>query len=689
VLIPQHPGINPEQGSFKGTDLPNGYNSLFAGSGECLLCHNSMTDLEGNSISIMADWRSSMLANAARDPFWQAKVSHEGLVNPGHKEVLEDVCTKCHAPVGQINAHHNGQALYSLSEMQDDSLAMDGIQCTVCHQITEGSLGNFSGSIEIGGQKKIWGPYPDPFTNPMVINTGYTPAYSNHINDSRLCGSCHTLITHSVDLNGVPTGEEFVEQAIYQEWENSTFPDDNISCQSCHVPRIDDPVKISLFPWWLTPKSPFGLHQFAGANVFMSKILKANADEIGVTATATQFDSTIARSTRMLQEQSLELELSETARQDDTLFISLLLKNKAGHKFPAGYPSRRAFIEVIAITPSNDTIFHSGKMDNSFHLIGENPEYENHYDKIDNEDDLQIYEFVMGDVNADVTTVLERAYQPLKDNRIPPKGFYSNHNNYDTVRIVGNAINDPNFNKTDGQEGSGSDQIRYHISLQGHVGSVNVYAKIHYQSVSSKWLENMFSYSSDEIDAFKSYYENADLIPVEVAHASWLSKGKFSIHLKQGWNSLSTCLLPEDESIENMLAGIINSVQIMESGEGIFYPSGGINTIGPFDPYQGYSIKLNNQETLEITGYELANNSLALESGWNILPVLTSCIVEIDALNSDFHEQLEIIVELAGDKVYWPEKNISSLTVLFPGKAYLVKMHNSSEIVFPACETSK
>ena len=513
----------PGNTETKGTNLPNGFNDLFAGSGECLLCHNSHVNQQGQSVSVISDWRSTMKANAARDPLWQAKVSHEGLVNPEHKAELEDICIKCHAPVGQINAHHNGQALYSLAEMQADPLAMDGVQCTVCHQVTENSLGNFSGQIEIGTEKKIWGPYENPFANPMINQTGYTPEYSNHINDSRLCGSCHTLLTNTVDLNGVPTGTEFVEQAIYQEWENSIYETEDISCQDCHVPRIDDLVKISTMPPWLEPRTPFGMHQFAGANVFMSRLLRDFGGQIGVTATTTQFDSTIARSTRMLQNQTLNIALSEESRTADTLFISLFLQNKAGHKFPAGYPSRRAFVELIAFTDDNDTIFHSGKTDGDFNLIAEDPDFENHFAMINSEEQVQIYEMVMGDINGDVTTVLERAYDQLKDNRIPPTGFTTAHFSYDTVKIVGNALNDIDFNKEAGVEGSGSDMLQFNIPVEGFGGNINIAAKVHYQTINDKWLEHMFSYNSAEIDAFESYYDNADKTPVLVGTENIIS----------------------------------------------------------------------------------------------------------------------------------------------------------------------
>ena len=42
-------------------------------------------------------------------------------------------------------------------------------------------------------------------------------------------------------------------------------------------------------------------------------------------------------------------------RDADTAFIDLTLTNLAGHKFPSGYPARRAFVEIIVLSAENDT----------------------------------------------------------------------------------------------------------------------------------------------------------------------------------------------------------------------------------------------------------------------------------------------------------------------------------------------
>jgi len=504
------------------TDPPNQYNDYFAGAGACLQCHNAQVNEQGASVAIVNDWRSTMMANSSKDPFWQAKVSHEILVNPQYANEIQTVCTRCHAPMGNINALYNRADHYTLEEMRADALGMDGASCTVCHQITDASLGSSSGNFTIGN-KQIYGQYPTPFANPMINNTGYTPVYSLHIRDSRTCQSCHTLITNPLDLNGVPTGGEFVEQSPYEEWKNSDFPSEGTSCATCHIPEIQDVVKISSMPPFLDGRTPYGMHHLVGGNVFMLKLLRNNVEELGITADGVHFDSTIARTYQNLQMKSLEVNITETARTDDTLYIDFQLTNLAGHKLPTSYPSRRLFVELMATDEAGDTIFHSGNTDQDFNIIHEDLDFEQHHNLVTQPNQVQIYEMVMGDVNGDLTTVLERAAIHLKDNRIPPKGFTTNHPAYDTTKIVGQALTDQDFNKWNNTEGTGADIIHYHIPVQGIAADIEVIGKVYYQTVSNRWLEHLFSYASFEIDRFKSMYEVADKTPVLLGSQSLVS----------------------------------------------------------------------------------------------------------------------------------------------------------------------
>ena len=194
--------------------LPTTYNDWFAGSGVCQTCHNTsdfaLKDSQGTDVAPVMQWRSTMLANASKDPFWKAKVKHEGIENPAHKNALENTCTRCHAPMGMMNAFLNVSGDYTLDNLKADNLGKDGISCTLCHQIDDFSSPLFSGNFGINTAKEIYGPYLNPLTQQMFSNTGFTPAHSAKINESRLCGTCHTLLTNSVNEDGEFTGETFV-----------------------------------------------------------------------------------------------------------------------------------------------------------------------------------------------------------------------------------------------------------------------------------------------------------------------------------------------------------------------------------------------------------------------------------------------------------------------------------------------
>jgi len=520
-----------------GVGLPFGQNNYFIASGDCNGCHGldntgpvlaNHTE-EGMDVNPVDQWRSSMMANSAKDPFWRAKVSHEVLVNPGHASALEDKCTSCHAPMGRYDKFLSGGGHYSIAEMAVDPVALDGVSCMTCHMESADSIGLlFSGELRFDTNDVEYGPYDakNLFGAPMESFVGYLPTYGAHVNDAGLCAGCHTLITQTADLSGEPTGDEFVEQATYHEWLNSVFntdadPVNGVTCQGCHMPRIDDAMVISaLYDFLDAPeyhRTPYGLHELAGGNVFMLKLLKGNIQALGLTADSSHFDSTIMYTNRMLQQNSLLMETTVPERDLDTAFIDVKLINLVGHKFPSGYPSRRAFIELVVLDAAGDTLFQSGRYDGAYEVVGHDAEWEPHHDVIRSPDQAQIYEMVLADVNGDKTTVLERAKESLKDNRLVPLGFSTTHLSYDTTLIAGVPGSDVDFNHDGvGVEGSGSDITHYHVPMNNYDGLITIHARVWYQSAPPRWMEEMFAYNSAEIDTFRTMYEEADGTPVLV-----------------------------------------------------------------------------------------------------------------------------------------------------------------------------
>jgi hypothetical protein len=181
---------------------------------------------------------------------------------------------------------------------------------------------------------------------------------------------------------------------------------------------------------------------------------------------------------KMLQEQSVEFELTNISLSPDTAYFRVKIKNKAGHKFPSGYPARRAVLQLVMTDSANDTIFRSGIFDSEFRVTGESSQFEPHLNVINQDGQSLIYEMVMGDVNGDYTTLLERAAILLKDNRIPPTGFTTSAAVYDTVQITADALADPDFNIENSVQGSGTDYVHFKIPVSGITGQIKVAARL-------------------------------------------------------------------------------------------------------------------------------------------------------------------------------------------------------------------
>src|SRR5512143_1279588 len=64
--------------------------TMFATSDNCIACHNGLVTQEGEDVSIGRMWRSTMMANAARDPYFHAGVRREITDHPTLAAEIQD-----------------------------------------------------------------------------------------------------------------------------------------------------------------------------------------------------------------------------------------------------------------------------------------------------------------------------------------------------------------------------------------------------------------------------------------------------------------------------------------------------------------------------------------------------------------------------------------------------------------------
>ncbi|MFO7769340.1 MAG: hypothetical protein R6W82_10365 [bacterium] len=491
---------------------------LFVASDQCMSCHNQLIAPGGEDISIGTDWRSSMMANAARDPYWQASVRRETLVHPSASAAIQHECSACHMPMTRYEAKAAGQQGMVFDHLpivdalnRADLLAADGVSCAMCHQIQEEGLGEESGftagfvvdNRRAMGQRKIFGPYvvDDGRKNLMNSSARFTPEQKLHIKGSGLCATCHTLYTHALDEEGNVTGE-LPEQVPYLEWEHSDYYGKR-SCQSCHMPMVETETPITGVVGQDRPE--VNRHVFRGGNFFMPRILNAHRKELGVAAQPGELEVASVRTKEHLDTSSARLALEGVGVAGGHLAAEVVIINLAGHKLPSAYPSRRSWIHFTVRDGQGDVVFESGRMDPDGSIRGNENDrdpsrFEPHYREITSPDQVQIYEPILGDPGGEVTTVLLTATRYLKDNRLLPKGFDKSTADPD-IAVYGEASQDRDFT-------SGGDRVRYTVPIPaGRQGPFTVEAALCYQPIGFRWAHNLKQHSSDEGDRFVGYFE--------------------------------------------------------------------------------------------------------------------------------------------------------------------------------------
>ncbi len=526
----------------------------FLVAANCALCHSNsnragaMRDAKRRPVAPYDLWQASMMANSARDPYWRAVLSAEVVATPSKKALIEEKCTRCHAPMaGPAPESPPGDVISYLKQSdQRSQLGLDGVSCTVCHQITDKGLGSeesFTGHFEINQDSKIYGPHANPFAMPMQHHVGYTPTHSSHIMKSALCATCHTVNTTSVDAAGMPSAGtpsdgEFHEQSPYLEWRNSVFNDELAkpdrqakSCQACHMPTTDEdgnPIATNLahnpggrdFPF-LQPRAPFGRHTFPSGNTLMKQILRDNANQLGVTASASAFDASIEQSRKFLATETATIELKKTTIEQNDLIVEVVVNNLAGHKLPTAYPSRRIWIELSVTDAAGKAVFDSGRynvngelIDSTGNLLASEAAggpHNPHWQVIDSPEQVQVYETIMADAEGAATFTLLRAASYSKDNRLLPLGWSPEHSDGPATRPSG-IEQDEDFI-------GGSDHVVYQVSLPSQ-GEYTVSTKLLFQVISPRHAAELFHFQTKEVKLFREMFVKADRNPEVLASAS-------------------------------------------------------------------------------------------------------------------------------------------------------------------------
>jgi hypothetical protein len=487
--------------------------SFFVTSDRCIACHSTLSTAGGEDISIGYDWRSTIMANSGRDPYWHAAVRREVTDHPVAQAAIEDKCSTCHMPMMRFDAAAaggKGQVFASIVPTSPKHReAFDSVSCTVCHQIEAANLGthaSLDGGFEIDktkalGERTIYGPNMIEASKQSVMRsaTQFLPNEGTHIQQSELCATCHTLYTSVLDEAGQTIGE-LPEQVPYQEWSHSEYRSTR-SCQSCHMPVVAEETPISSILGQARPH--FSQHTFRGGNAFILGILNKYRGELGVIALPQELDTAV-RETKEYLKTSAHVAIDSARVTGNVLEIGVGIESQSGHKLPTAYPARRVWLHLTVKDAAGATVFESGAWRPNGSIVGndndsDGTKFEPHYMEITSPEQVQIYESIMVDPNGQVTTGLLHGMRYVKDNRLLPRGFDKSTADAE-VAVHGGALDDQDFV-------GGGDHLKYRVDLgRRPAGALTVEADLVYQSIGFRWAENLKAYDTPETNRFVRYY---------------------------------------------------------------------------------------------------------------------------------------------------------------------------------------
>ena len=448
---------------------------------------------------------------------------------PDQRAAIEDSCATCHMPMADYTEAAAGGAGAILDDgfLDPDhplhELALDGVSCTLCHQIRSGNLGASanSGGYVIDtqakpGEREIFGPFAVDEIQAQIMQgaSGFIPVQSTHVAQSELCATCHTLYTPVFDAAGKVVGE-FPEQVPYLEWFYSDYRQ-GPTCQGCHMPEAQGGVKVSVTSPNL--RSPFAQHTFWGGNAYILGMLQAFGEELELTASAAQLEAARQGTLAQLQSATATIAIENLVSGGSTDQRRRAPREPGRAQAPDSLPLPAGVAAHHCRRRCRERGLRVGRRGGGWRHPGQRQRCRPNGLRAALPDDQP------AGPGADLRGDPRRRRGPGDDARAARRslsegqpaaavGLREGRPVRGHRRVHGGAFEDEDFL-------GGGDVVTYIMPVGGGAGPYTVTAELLFQTVGYRWAENLREFSGAEIDRFLEYYGAVPNAPVVIASAS-------------------------------------------------------------------------------------------------------------------------------------------------------------------------
>ena len=156
----------------------------------------------------------------------------------------------------------------------------------------------------------------------------------------------------------------------------------------------------------------------------------------------------------------------------------------------------------------------------------------------------------------------------------------------------------------------------------------------------------------------------------------------FPLTVEAGWSAVSAFLQPIYPAASSLFGSSLQHIIYYADSTSVYCPQAGLVEAPIWEAGSPYLIKSNTDFIVNFQGLQLFDKTIQLHTGWNLLPGPVGRYVPVEELLEKLGDNLVAIKEVAGGKVFWPGRAVSSLDLLTPGKAYFIKVNQNDVLIF-------
>jgi hypothetical protein len=260
-------------------------------------------------------------------------------------------CATCHNPIGLVqgeidinaaqSAKAEGQPAYQARQtgitLSISQRAAEGVACALCHQAARVAESPANGSLQL--DVNAIGFPQDAFARlslRAVPDAHRDQLRRPVIQQAELCGSCHNLHLPESGLAVEPT---------FDEWKNSPYPAQGITCQTCHfapapASMVDSSLPEAIGAHGVAPGAPSSLPDLSD-------------------------ETTLLKMAATLDVSALDVSASTNPTDPSGLMATITITNSgAGHRLPTGASDlRQVWLELTLRDAQGQLAWSSGVLD--------------------------------------------------------------------------------------------------------------------------------------------------------------------------------------------------------------------------------------------------------------------------------------------------------------------------------------